>query len=145
MMAGVVENGVDLDDAEIAKLEEKAAERERARAVEAKQAKLQRLKLIDQFEEELGPRGREFEIVDLTEQGEGYVVVKRALSVHMRAFKASKMTDADHFDLVKTCVVYPTIDEFKAIAGRRDFAVTRCATAIAEMHGLKVRDDAGKR
>lgn len=136
-------NGTESGDRR-AELLRRKTEREEQRAKEAEAHALLLLELEDRFEQELGPVGKEFAIVDLADVGEGAVVVKRPEQARMRQFKSSKMTEANHFDLVKPCVVYPDAAAFLEITGRRDFVVTRCATACAKLHGLKLQEDAGK-
>lgn len=120
------------------------AEREKAQAEEDERHADLLLELEDRFEAELGRKGREYAIVDLSDVGEGAVVVKRPEPAHMRTFKNSKMREADHYDLVKACLVHPDFEAFKSIAGRRDFVAVRCATAAAKLHGLKLEEDRGK-
>ncbi len=128
----------------------KAAREAKAARLEAKAEaddalELQFLELEEKFEKDLsGPRGSKFEILDLRDLCEGFVVVRLGESVLYKRFKNSKMTDDDARELVLPCVVYPTVDEFKALLLRRDAVLGRVANAAGTLHGLNLKAETGK-
>lgn len=127
-----------------AELLAKKVEREKQREAEAEAHKLLLLELEDRFEEEVGVRGRDYEIVDLGKWGEGAIVVALPKSVHIRAFRNSKMNEPQKWDLVKACLLYPEVDKLKEVAARRDFVISHCANAACELHALDMREREGK-
>ncbi|MBA2683809.1 MAG: hypothetical protein H0U66_04905 [Gemmatimonadaceae bacterium] len=98
----------------------------------------------DKYEDELGPINRAFVIVDASDLGEGFVVLKLGLDVQWNAFKASKMNVVDTDMFVAPCVVHPTLDAYHALVKRRAFVADRCAGALATLFGVKQGDDAKK-
>lgn len=122
----------------------KAAKREEVLAAEADSAELERLELVEKFEQELGRDGRDFAVVDVSDLGEGHVVVKLGEPVLYKAFTNSKMTEMDIDAFVFPCVVHPTKDVYRKLAVRRPGAVQRCLLALSKLYGLKVGDDQKK-
>jgi hypothetical protein len=122
-----------------------AAKRDTARKAERDAAELVKLQLEDRFEKDLnGRRGQAFEIVDVSELGEGHIVVKLGEDVLFNAFKASKMDVVDLDSFVTPCVKYPSIDQYRQIVKRRAFIADRCANALGTLYGIKAEADAGK-
>lgn len=121
-----------------------AAKREEMRREEADAAELDRLELISRFERELGALGRAFVIVDLSDLGEGHVVLKLGEGSAWKAFTSSKMDAVDTEAFVLPCVVHPAKETYREIAMRRGFVSDRCALALSELFGVKRKDDAGK-
>jgi hypothetical protein len=122
-----------------------AAKREVARQAERDAAELAKLELEERFEKELnGRRGQAFEIVDVSDLGEGHIIVKLGEDVLFNAFKASKMNVVDIDAFVTPCVVYPSIDQYRQTVKRRSFIADRCANALGTLYGLKAESDAGK-
>lgn len=128
----------------LAQLREAKAKREIARQKALRDNELQLLELEAKYESELGPRGEEFEIVDASDIGAGIVVVKLGESVLWTRYTAGKMSEADTLDFVTPQIVFPERERFLALANRRGHLATRCANAIASLHGMKVQAETGK-
>lgn len=108
-------------------------------------AELQGLELEERFTKELlGRRGVAFMIVDASDLGEGHIVLKLGEDVLWNTFKASKMNVVDTDSFVCSCVVFPSVDAYRAIVKRRAFIGDRCASALATLYGVKAETDAGK-
>jgi hypothetical protein len=122
-----------------------AAKREVARQADRDAAELAKLDLEERFEKDLnGRRGQAFEIVDVSELGEGHIVVKLGEDVLFNAFKASKMSVVDLDAFVTPSLVYPSVDDYRKAVKRRPFIADRCANALGTLYGLKAEADAGK-
>jgi hypothetical protein len=118
--------------------------RQKARAVQLRQAKIEGLKLEEKYEAELGPVGVEFQMVDASELGEGFVVLRRGEEVLWKRYMASKKSATDTHELVMPCVVHPTKEKFLELIGRRAHIEERCAFAIGTLHGVKMKEEEGK-
>ncbi len=106
---------------------------------------LVQLELEERFEKELnGRKGQAFMIVDASDLGEGFVVVKLGEDVLWTAFMKSKQTAMDIDIFVTPCVVYPSVDDYRKLTKRRAFLADRCATALATLYGVKADEAAGK-
>lgn len=127
-------------------LEARKRKAEREKAIEDRKRKfeLELLELEEKFEAELGPRGSAFEIVDATDQGEGFIVLKLGYGVAYHAFKNSKMKEKDVHAFVLPCVVHPERAKFLELVERRHELPIRCANALVTLHGAKAEDAAGK-
>lgn len=126
---------------ELAELEKRAAERAKAREGEERKRRIEVLKLEAKFEEELGPRGSMFEIVETVE---GPIVVRLGEGVLFQRFTASKVTPADVHNFVYPCVEHPTKERYVEIVANRPEVAGRCAHALMSLFGAKNKDDAGK-
>lgn len=108
-------------------------------------AELEGLELEERFTSELnGKKGRAFMVVDVSDLGEGHIVLRLGEDVLWNTFKASKMNIIDTDAFVCSCVVYPSIDAYRSIVKRRGFVGDRCASALAALYGVKAETDAGK-
>jgi hypothetical protein len=106
--------------------------REEAAVAEAEAAEVERFELAERFETETGGReGRAFAIVDFSDLGEGFVVLRLGEGVLWKTFSASKMTVVD-------------TDAYRSLAARRGFVADRCAHALATLFGVE-RADARKK
>lgn len=116
--------------------------REKAAAERAEAHELAVLELEDRFSTELGTRGVDFEIVE--EGLETPIVVKRALGVVYTKWRSDPNTVQSTTEFIEASLVYPTREEFHAIA--KDFPPIRerCENAIAALFKAKFRGDAGK-
>lgn len=137
------ENPLTIDE-EFARELAKREQREKARVDARKRNRLEGLKLESKYEDELGPIGVEFQIIDASELGEGFIVVRRAEEVLWKRYMASKQTPADEHELVLPCVVHPAKEKYLEIIGRRAFVESRCATAIGALQGVRTRHEEGK-
>lgn len=122
------------------------AERERKRIEEKDALELELLELEEKYESELGPVGRKFLILDLTELGEGFVVLKQGETVvYKRYSEAKNKTDKEVEEYVLPCLVHPTTEKFLEIVNTRYPEVLyRCAHAVNRLFGKKSEDDMGK-
>lgn len=130
-----------------AELLAKKAEREAARALEREAHELELLELEDRLESELGPIGRAFDLVDLSDLGEGMIAVSckvPGIQARHKAFASSKITDVDVDAFITPCIVHPSIEEFRAILARRPIAGGRVATTLLNLLGSKKTEDAKK-
>jgi hypothetical protein len=133
------------DDAK--RLEELRANKERREAerrAEAERLELELLELEEKSEAEGLARGRDFEIIDCREHGEGIVAVKRGLAVVHKKFVNSKQTDTDLDHYVTPNLIAPDAKKYREIVERRPFIAIRCANALATLYGMKKGEDAGK-
>lgn len=121
-----------------------AEEREAARAEARELAELEGLELECRFEKELGPKGQSFAIVDASELGEGFIVVKLGEEVLWKKYKSSKMEPGDTHDFVYPCVAHPSRERYVEIVARRPFLAERSASALATLYGVKLRTEEGK-
>lgn len=129
----------------LAELQKRKAEREKAEADKRTAAEVEALELEERFTEKLGGDiGKAFTIVDVSDLGEGFVVLKLGADVEWNTFKSSKMNVVDLDTFLAPNVVHPTLDAFRQLAKRRAFVPERCATALATLYGCKVAADAGK-
>ncbi|MBX3218919.1 MAG: hypothetical protein KF795_00285 [Labilithrix sp.] len=122
--------------ARAAKEAKEIAAREAAAARE-----LEVLELDGRLEQELGPRGAYFEIVETLE---GPIAVKLGEAVLHTRFQASKIQDADVHEYVFPNVVHPSKEKYLEIVGRRPGVALRCANALATLYGAKANGEAGK-
>lgn len=136
-------NEKDLNE-KVAALRARKAQREKAAEVLSTVAELQRLELEERFEAELGPLGSAYVIVDVSDLGEGFVVLKLGEGVLWNTFKSSKMNVVDTEAFVLPNVVHPSRDEYRALAARRGFVPERCAGELATLYGVKLKADGGK-
>lgn len=132
------------DADELAALRKKKAEREAGKDKARQKAELERLRLEDRFEEEIGGLGRDFCIVDVSDLDEGFVVLKRGEPVLWTTFKKSKMNEVDTEGFVLPSVVHPTKDDYRKLVMKRPFVAERCANEVAKLYGVKVKEDEGK-
>jgi len=124
----------------LAAKEKREHDREEAKAA----SQLAELELEERFEADLGPRGVAFEIIDLTDLGAGFVVVKRGEAVLYRQMKASKITEDDVQRFVKPQIAFPDKVEFLEITGTFYAVWTRCFDALVALHGFKAKEERGK-
>lgn len=135
------------DAAKLAALMERKEKREREREKQAAAFARKELELADQYEDELGPRGQEFEIVNTT--SDGPLVIKRGEMVLYKRFQAAMSNGKDPSPedvhaFVWPCVVYPDRQAFNAIVDRRPHVGMRLANALLTLMGAKETSDRGK-
>lgn len=132
-------------------VEETKRDRVRARLAEIareKEAKRQALRdladeLTVRFTEEVGEVEVDWTIV--TNEQLGLVcAVQRGEASRFKHFISAKKTDADAWDLVKPNLLYPTLEEFKAIGAKHTDFPGQCAIAICELHGVRTERQRGK-
>ncbi len=129
----------------LAELRARKAAKEAKLEEERNAAEVLRLELEERFEAETGgPIDRTFTIVDVSDLGEGFVVMRLGDDVIWNTFKASKMNVVDTDAFVVPCVLYPSKDEYRKLAKRRAFVPERCAGALASLYGVKIKADQGK-
>lgn len=128
-----------------ARLLTKQQERDKKREQARLEREVERLELVEKFEEELkGAEGQEFAIYDSGELGEGFFVVKRGASVAFTRYADSKMNPSDRYDFVAPHVVHPTIEKFKEALERRPAIGIELANRLGVLYGMKLRIDEGK-
>jgi hypothetical protein len=139
--------------AELAALRAKREAREAARAHEFEGQELVLERLRDRFEDELGPEGREFAVVDLRELGEGIFVVKRPdglahkrwmTAVNKANSKERAIDEAEYAGYVADNIVHPTRAAYLDVAGRRQIVHARCAKALMDLSGARREEREGK-
>lgn len=137
-----------VDDAKaLADLLERKETRERAREKQAAAFARKELELADQYEDELGPRGQEFEIVNTT--SDGPIVIRRGEMVLYKRFQAAMAggkdpSPEDVHSFVWPCVAYPEKSAFNAIVDKRPHIGMRLANALLTLMGAKEVSDRGK-
>lgn len=128
----------------LAELQEKKDALVKARALAALAFEEQKLELELKYEEELGPRGSMFDMLDLTNIGEGFIVLKLAEGVVHNKFIASKQTEVDLDNFIRPSVVHPAKEVYAAIMQRRPGVAHQCANVLLSLYGLKANEDAKK-
>lgn len=129
----------------LAELLKRKALRDEARDAAITDAKIERLELEERFAKELGGDvDKAFTIVDVSDLGEGFVVMKLGSDVEFTAFKASKMNVVDTDTFLAPNIVHPSLDAYRTLAKRRGAVPDRCTLALATLYGAKLKDDAGK-
>jgi len=127
------------------------AERDAKREEATKLRELLVLDLEAKLDAELGPRGREFEIVEF-EQLDKVIAVKRpdpVLAKQMRKAQEKKhgATHEDHVDYVRKHVVYPPPSEATDLwrwFGEHQAAVYELALALMKLEGVRLDEKGGK-
>jgi hypothetical protein len=124
----------------------RAREAERqAKAVEEREAaELERLELVERFSADGGREDKDFFVVDLSDIGAGFVVVKYQDPTLWTTWKRSKMTDMDLDALVTPSVVYPDKETYRKLAVRLPAIVGNISGFVAKMYGLKLGEDQKK-
>lgn len=117
-----------------------AAKREARRA----DLEVEALELELRLEGEIGPKGKMFDVVDVSDLLESPIGIRLGDSVLHKRFTTSKMTQEDAEAYVAPCVVHPSKEKFLELAQMHPAVVDRCAGALAALFGLKIRDNAGK-
>lgn len=116
----------------------RAAERQEA----ADLAELERLELLEKYEAELGPVGQKFDVLDLTEYGEGHIVVKLGTPAYFAKAKedlAKAKTPSEeevathHF--VEPHVVHPALADFRRIVGERPVVLVKLGHMLHGLYG----------
>lgn len=136
------------DDAKrLAELLERKQKREKARDEQTAAFARKELELEDQFEEELGPRGEAFEIVNTPHDGP--IAIRRGEPVLFKRFQASMPGDKDPTPealhaFVSPCLIYPEKAVFNDIVGKRPQITMRMANALCTLMGAKESSDRGK-
>ena len=133
-------------DEELAELEADEAKRGMALDLEAKQRRHEELTLSKRFAAELGPRGREFELVNL-EFGVFGVKVPDPLKYKMYIEKVGngdgQESERTH-QFVASCLIYPSADSFNAVGSKRAGVVAHVANAACTLAGLLEKKRLGK-
>lgn len=129
----------------IARADARDAARAKLEADEKLDARLTRSEIAERFEKELsGREGREFAIVDVTEYGEGFVVVKLGSSAYFKAYMASNKSEMDADVFMSPCVVHPAIDRVRAMVSKRLWIGTRITNALVVLNGIENEAQKGK-
>lgn len=133
---------------ELALAEQAEEVREKMRADARARARLEFLTLKSKYERELGPIGQEFQIVDASELGEGFIVLRRGEEVlwkrYSKLLAKESETAADTRDFVLPCIEHPAKEKYDEIVARRAFIADRCANALSSLYGVKHRKEEGK-
>ena len=136
---------VELSEEELlANAEKRAAER----AKKAKAAQLERLRLVEKFENSHGPENEKFRVIDCTVHGEGYVVValipgadilqKRFAAVSREHENDKKWDDTVAVtDFVTPFVQHPGKQAWTDLITRRPAILQRAFAAVALLLGAK--------
>jgi hypothetical protein len=130
-------------------LREAKAKIDEQRQAEQEAREEAQLELEVKLESDLGPRGREWEMVEDDGHGEGPIAVQIGASVLQKKFEAElsadKLKTSEDFEgYVLPCVVFPDKEKVQAIFEKRPFLITRCATALATLYGVARGDARGK-
>jgi hypothetical protein len=131
-------------------LEANRAARAKADEEHNQKSELEELELEEHFEEKLGRRGAEYEIVDFTAQHGGFVVVQRGEAVLHKKFmsdvekSAVGVPEKAFRDYVVPCVVHPSKEAFLELAEKMPRAWRRCANAVMALQGERKKVEEGK-
>ena len=93
------------------------------------------------YDEELGARGKEFEIV---ETQDGPIVVALGAQVTFKKFNDSKKSQGDCENFVRACAKYPDGAKLLALFDKRPVYAVRCANALSTLYGMKSEAENGK-
>lgn len=114
---------------------------ELARKLVAERLALKSEQAIEAAEREHGPLGRKIQAVSPIVDTHTIVIVKRA---HPAAFKRfidrGKHTTKDLEELVRLCLVFPTLSEFEAMCDELPILINRAADAVAYLAGVRSED-----
>lgn len=128
----------------LARLREEKAKRDRAWSDKQAEAEIRGLELEAKYSAELGRAGVDFAIVDATEHGEGFIVVKLGEDLLFRKYldvvasTESGLADpAELHNFVSPSLVYPDQATYASIVRRRGFLANRAADALAALHGIR--------
>ncbi len=118
------------------------------RAEKAKEAREEReleyLELLSKHAP-LGERGKDFDVVDLTNAGGGFFVLKPGPGLLFTRYVDSKMTTADRFDFVSACIVEPTDPAaLQYLHQSKPGAMSRLLDALVRLYGFEARGVEGK-
>lgn len=133
----------------LAKLREAKAKVDEQRRAEQEARETALLELELRLEGELGPRGKEWEIVEDDGHGEGPIAVQLGASVLQKRFESELAggklkTSEDFASFVLPCIVFPDKEAVDKIFDKRPFLITRCANALAQLYGVARSDFEGK-
>ena len=133
----------------LAALREAKAKLEEKRQAEADAREERLLELELKLETEMGPRGRDWDIVEDDGHGEGPIAVKLGPSVLQKRFEselsAGKLrTSEDFANFVLPCIVHPDKEKADQAFERRPFLITRCANTLCKLYGVARGDFEGK-
>jgi hypothetical protein len=124
---------------------ERKATRDAKLEDEKRLAELERLELEEKWEAETGGlHGRAFTIVDVSNLGEGFIVLRLGEDVLWQTFIKSKMTIMDQDAFVTACLLSPTKEAYRLIVKRRVLVADQCCQALARLYGHKQKEDEGK-
>lgn len=103
--------------------------------------------LLLKYEDKYGRRGERFDLVDAKEYG--FVVLARGEAVLWKSYLPKMMkdkvpTDEEVLAFVGPQVVYPERRKFDEIVSEVPAVARVCANVLAELFGVKERDDRGK-
>jgi hypothetical protein len=126
----------------IAALRAKKADRETARAAEAKARELEALELEERFESELGPRGVAFELVE-TEVG-NFVVARPDYLVAKSFLDKDERSSEDTSAFVAPCIRFPAQADYRVVTQSHGGIVHRCCLAALAMYEAKRATVSGK-
>lgn len=123
----------------------------RAARAEARKAEIEAVKLANELvlaelEAQYGDLNVELAAVTLPATGQMVVVKKPAQPVYQRFMTKvmGKIQPADHWDLVKACLVHPTLAEFNALCDAAPGLIVACANACAQLAEVERADVEGK-
>jgi len=132
-------------------LRKQRQKRDDAREAKRRENEIQELELEAKYEKELGPRGVAWNLIDLTNLDEGFVVVKAGDTKEHKQFTAAvgrakdkPIPDEAFVAYVVPALVYPPREAFLAIASKRHEVWARAANAIGDLQGFVQRENSGK-
>lgn len=125
-------------------LEQRKAEFEARKVQREKDAEAVREKIelvaLD-FDERLGPRGADWEMIETTE---GPIVVVVGSQSAFKKFQESKKGPTDVENFVRPLVKYPEAKDYAAMVDKRPVYAIRCANALGTLYGMKGESESGK-
>lgn len=102
------------------------------------------LELEVQYTTELGPRGQEFEIIDLRKVAGTFVVVKPVTTDAHKRFVDGKKKEQDFVAYVLPALLHPSRDEFLQLVDRKSGVLGFVAMKLAKLHGELQEVEEGK-
>lgn len=120
--------------AELRASKDKRDEAERQLAVANE---LEELELEERFCRSHGKRGQGFQIINATNLGAGFFVVRPPEAVLLKKFFSIEgdPSPEDVHELVAPCIVHPTRNEYNTAKSTRPLIANRCAGAIMDLAG----------
>lgn len=97
---------------------------------------------IDKAEADHGPIDKKIAVV---KTDYGAVIVKRAHPAIFKRFLDRGKTDTKSLEeLVRQCLVHPTLADWESFCEQQTMILIRCANAVSVLHGVRTEDISGK-
>lgn len=97
---------------------------------------------VEAAEQEIGAVGVKIAVVNTVL---GVVILKRPHAATFRKFQDRGKTDSKYlYELVKPCLVYPSLADFELVCDELAATLLRCADAVSGLAGVRAEELSGK-